>query len=165
MSATEADISLSLRNKQYLPPPIQELPLKDDYYNTQKQQQQQQQHHEDKFEENKYGNSKYQVFEVHNRYEPSTGNAKKSHKSEEIRIQHINAPADFPLDDPNLDASYLSLATGSDNRDQQIVVKHENKNGQSSSNNIPVPFPSNYHHTFPEKSNKNSVLDSLQKSY
>ncbi|XP_023307750.2 LOW QUALITY PROTEIN: adhesive plaque matrix protein [Lucilia cuprina] len=171
MSIKVTDNSLPIRNKQYLPPPIQELPINDDYYNTQEstqqQQQQQQQQEEQKFEEKKYANSKYQIFEVHNHYEPPSGNGESikessSQTSEEIRIEHINAPADFPLDDPSLDASYLGFATGNDDSNQQIIVKHESKNVEGTSNNIPVPFPSNYRHTFPEKSNKQQNYNSVQ---
>ncbi|TMW51064.1 hypothetical protein DOY81_003838, partial [Sarcophaga bullata] len=172
-TTTRADISLTLKNKPYLPPPIQEVPINDDYYTGTQENAQQQQQQEQTFKEANYGNNLYQIYEVHNHYDASKGNGESvsnehlpvqenasSSKAKEIRIEHINAPEDFPLDDPNLDASYIGLA-GEGESQQEIIVKHEFKSEKDSTNNIPIPFPSNYRHNFPEKSSKQHVQQSV----
>ncbi|XP_005180457.1 trithorax group protein osa [Musca domestica] len=136
-----ADISLKLKEQQqqqqsqYLPP-ISE--------NTARNEQQ-------KFEESKYGNSKYQVFEVHNGYNGPAGNSgSSSGRSQKIRIEHINAPPGFPLDDPNLDATLLRIVT--DGAAENHGPRVEENEVVSNNEQIPIPFPSNYRHVFPEKS-------------
>uniref|UniRef100_A0A1I8P4D9 Uncharacterized protein n=1 Tax=Stomoxys calcitrans TaxID=35570 RepID=A0A1I8P4D9_STOCA len=140
--ATEADISLKLRQQkqQYLPP--------DDTS----------QNEEQKFEESRYGNSKYQVFEVHNHFEIPSGDpngvSSVTSHTEEIHIEHINPPPGFPLDDPNLDATLLKVATEDNEIDQPratIVNEVSQSSTQNSQENIPIPFPSNYRHDFPKK--------------
>ncbi|XP_030382092.1 alpha-protein kinase 1 [Scaptodrosophila lebanonensis] len=87
-----ADISLKLRQQQqqhqqqqqqqqqrgrYLPPAPERVIVKEQYYKLQGQQPTQQQRSQQVFEEASYGNSRYQIFEVHNHYEAAPQQLKR----------------------------------------------------------------------------------------
>ncbi|XP_030079557.1 putative mediator of RNA polymerase II transcription subunit 12, partial [Drosophila hydei] len=94
-----------------------------------------------RFEESSYGNSRYQIFEVHNHYQ-GKGHAYLPPQAQPQQ-QHV-----VPGNDDNLDVSFLSFAD--DGRVQPLPVAQPLPIG-AAPGSVPVPFPSNYQHDFQRK--------------
>jgi len=135
---TQADISLKLRQQQQQQQlqQQQQQPLitKEQYYKT-----------GGGFQESNYGNSGYQIFEVHNHfaakgpaYLPPQGQGASGHANDEsLDLSFLNfpdAPATAQVATPAAAAPAAAPAS------------------------IPVPFPSNYQHDFQRKAPATSSL-------
>ncbi|XP_070064159.1 transcription factor SPT20 homolog [Drosophila virilis] len=132
-----------------------------------------------RFEESSYGNSRYQIFEVHNHYEgkaraylpPAQPSHEEIHIHQQAPQQHAGGATATAVDDDNLDVSYLSFADEAGHL--QATVARPLPVAATVARPLPVaataaasvPFSSSYQHDFQRKQTQQQTVAYSAQAY